>query len=104
MKPIPEDKAETFAAIPGEILDKLKMHMAALEGKLTAADPEIKNHLRNSHTLLISYPETVHLLEDSEIAGLIKLQEDYAQTQIVKEVAKGGAGSRSKKQITLDDL
>ena len=104
MKPIPESKTESFAAIPPETLEKLRMHLASLEGKLTAGDPEIKEHLRNTHSLLITYPETVHLLDDDEIRGLIILQQDYAQTQIVKEVAKGGAGSRSKKQITLDDL
>lgn len=89
--------------IPADILSKLQTSMQGLEMALLKQDPEMKNHLRESHRLLISYPETVHLLEDNEIAGIIKASQQHMKTQIISEAAKG-KGSRGKSKITVDDL
>ena len=55
----------------------------------------------NPHWL--SYPESVHLLDDNEIARIIDAAEIHTKTEIVKAAAAGkGAGSRKK--VTADDL
>jgi hypothetical protein len=58
-------------------------------------------HLRASHQLLISYPETVHLLDDAEIARLISAAQIHTQIEIVKAST---ASAGRKKKITVDDL
>jgi hypothetical protein len=59
------------------------------------------SHLRASHQLLISYPETVHLLDDDEIARLISAAQIHTQIEIVKA---GTAKAGSRKKISADDL
>jgi hypothetical protein len=87
--------------IPVAIMQSLAIHMGNLEKALLAKDPEMPNHLRESHRLLITYPETVHLLDDVEINHLITAAEEYTKTKIVSEVAKG-KGSRGKKEINAE--
>lgn len=89
--------------IPAQIMQDLALKMGALQRSLLAVDPEMPNHLRESHRLLITYPESVALLDDDEIAALIQAAEKHTQTQIVSAVAKG-KGSSSKKKISADDL
>lgn len=100
MKQLPEDNN---GRIPLDIFEKLKIHMGNLEASLLKADPEMPNHLRESHRLLITYPETVHLLDDDEINKLIQAQEIWVKEKIVTEAAKG-KGSRGKSKISVDDL
>lgn len=90
--------------IPHDILSKLEMNLASLEKSLLDKDAMMPQHLRNVHSLLISYPETVHLLEDAEIARIIEGAQVHTKTEIVKAAAKGGAASGSRKKITLEDL
>jgi hypothetical protein len=59
------------------------------------------SHLRASHQLLISYPETVHLLDDDEIARLISAAQIHTQIEIVKA---GTAKAGGRKKISADDL
>lgn len=94
---------ETANRIPTDVLDKLKIHMGNLEKALLDKDPEMPNHLRESHRLLVSYPETVHLLDDTEVRALIDAQQQWTKERIVKDVATG-KGSRGKSKITADDL
>lgn len=94
---------ETANRIPADVLDKLKIHMGNLEKALLEKDPEMPNHLRESHRLLVSYPETVHLLDDTEVRALIDAQQQWTKERIVKDVATG-KGSRGKSKITADDL
>lgn len=102
MKPLTTLPEAMQNSIPHEVMEKLKASLAATEAGLLNQDPELKNHLRESHRLLISYPETVHLLDDEEIAKLIDAQEKLTQVQIVSDVAKSKKG---KKAIgTVDDL
>lgn len=90
--------------IPHDILSKLEMNLASLEKSLLEKDAMMPQHLRNVHSLLISYPETVHLLEDAEIARIIEGAQVHTKTEIVKAAAKGGAASGSRKKIALEDL
>ena len=84
-----------------DVVAKLTMSLASLEQALLAKDPMMPKHLKESHQLLISYPETVHLLDDDEIARLISAAQIHTGVEIVKAAAaKGG----SRKKISADDL
>jgi len=98
VKPANEEQA---GKIPEAVMQSLAIHMGKLEAALLAKDPEMPNHLRESHRLLITYPETVHLLDDTEIHHLITAAEEYTKNRIVAEAAKG-KGSRSKKEINAE--
>ena len=89
--------------LPQDVMVRLQTSLAALEQSLLAKDPMMPQHLRNTHSLLISYPETTHLLDDKEIALIIDAAEIHTKTEIVKAAAAGkGAGSRKK--VSADDL
>jgi len=96
-------EGDAVSKVPADILAKLQMEMNGLETKLLALDPEMKNHLRESHRLLISYPETVHLLNDEGVALLIQAAKQHMKVEIVKEAAKG-KGASTKKKLSTDDL
>lgn len=90
-------------AIPRDVMMRLQSSLASLETALLDKDPLMPQHLRNTHSILISYPESVHLLDDNEIARIIDAAEIHTKTEIVKAAATGkGAGSRKK--VTADDL
>lgn len=90
-------------AIPRDVMMRLQSSLASLEAALLDKDPLMPQHLRNTHSILISYPETTHLLDDKEIALIIDAAEIHTKTEIVKAAAAGkGAGSRKK--VTADDL
>ena len=93
---------QTTDAIPQDVLSKLEMSLASLEASLLAKDPMMPQHLRATHNLLISYPETVHLLDDSEIARIIDAAEVHTKTEIVKATATKSVGT--KKKISAGDL
>ena len=100
LKPIPEDKMNK---IPADVFERLKTHLGNMRDALLAKDPQMPNHLRESHRLLISYPETVHLLEDEGIATLIQAAEEHTKTKIISEASKG-KGSKGKSKVSVDDL
>ncbi len=91
--------------VPAEIMARLEMALASLEQALIAKDPLMPQHLRQSHSLLIQYPETVNLLSDEEVASLIDAAEIHTKTEIVKAAAsgKGGSSARAKK-VSASDL
>jgi hypothetical protein len=99
-----EGTMKTNDAIPHDVMTKLEMSLASLEFTLLAKDPMMPQHLRNVHSLLISYPETVHLLDDAEIARIIDAAQVHTKTEIVKAAAKGTSASGSRKKIAIDDL
>lgn len=102
---INEVKMKPSDKIPADVYDKLSMSLASLEQSLLNQDPLMPNHLRSSHQILIQYPETVHLLEDEEIARLIDAAELHTKTEIVKATAASkSGGAASKKKISLGDL
>lgn len=101
---INEVKMKPSDRIPSDVYDRLQMSLASLEQSLINKDPLMPNHLRASHQLLIQYPETVHLLEDEEIARLIDAAELHTKTEIVKATASKSTGAGSKKKVTIGDL
>ncbi len=101
---INEVKMKPSDRIPSDVYDRLQMSLASLEQSLVNKDPLMPNHLRASHQLLIQYPETVHLLEDEEIARLIDAAELHTKTEIVKATASKSTGAGSKKKVTIGDL
>lgn len=92
------------ATLPPDVFNRLKMSLASLEQALLAKDSMMPQHLRNTHSLLLTYPETVVLLEDSEIALIIDAAEVHTKTEIVKAVAKGGAKGGTRTKVSASDL
>lgn len=90
--------------IPQDVMARLDQSLAHLEQALLTKDPMMPQHLRNTHSLLISYPETVHLLEDAEVARLIDAAELHTKTEIVKAVAAGKSSGGSRKKVDVSDL
>lgn len=88
--------------IPPEQLERLQAALLSLESALLAKDTRMPQHLAASHRVLVSYPETVHLLDDAEIAKIVEAQQQHTMTQIVSDAAKGKSGG--KKKVTVDDL
>lgn len=89
--------------IPADVIARLDQSLGHLEQALLTKDPMMPQHLRNTHSLLISYPETVHLLEDAEVARLIDAAELHTKTEIVKAAATG-KGTGSRKKVDISDL
>ena len=94
-----EYRMKRVDTIPPDVLDRLDSHLASLEQALLDKDPMMPQHLRNTHSILISYPETVHLLEDAEIARIIDAAEIHVKTEIVKATVKKGTGTRKKVDV-----
>jgi len=101
MKVIDMKETGTQTNLPPDVVSKLTMSLASLEAALLEKDPMMPQHLRASHQLLISYPETVHLLDDDEIARLISAAQIHTQIEIVKAGTSRAAG---RKKISADDL
>jgi hypothetical protein len=101
-KPDDPKVAEIMDKIPHDVLESLDGKLKALELALVSADPLMPNHLRESHRLLITYPETVHLLDDHEIKAIVAGSERHTNIKIVTSPAKKTGGTRKK--VTVDDL
>ena len=89
-------------SIPRDVMTRLQSSLASLEQSLLDKDPMMPQHLRNTHSILISYPETVHLLDDAEIARIIDAAEVHTKTEIVKAAAAGKGAVRKK--VSASDL
>lgn len=90
------------STLPPDILARLETSLADLEQALVANDPLISNHLRNSHSILVAYPETVHLLSDADIARLISAAQIHTKIEIVKATAPKTAKAVAKKASVAD--
>ena len=99
-----EFKMKPSDTIPANIMESLVGHIANLEQALLNKDPLLPVHLRNSHALIMSYPETQHLLEDHEIATIIQGCETHMKVQIVKAAAKGSKSKGPNKNISASEL
>lgn len=97
-----EYRMKRVDTIPPDVLDRLDSHLASLEQALLDKDPMMPQHLRNTHSILISYPESVHLLEDAEIARIIDAAEIHTKTEIIKATVKKATGTRKK--VDVSDL
>lgn len=102
MKPLVSLPEAHQQRIPPEQLERLQAALLSLESALLAKDPLMPQHLAASHRVLVSYPETVHLLDDAEIAKIVEAQQQHTMTQIVSDAAKGKSGG--KKKVAVDDL
>lgn len=103
MKPFSSLPEAHQQRIPPEQLERLQSALLSLESALLAKDPLMPQHLAASHRVLVSYPETVHLLDDTEIAKIIEAQQQHTVTRIVNDVAKGKS-TGGKKKLSVDDL
>lgn len=97
-----ETLQKTVSVIPPDVMQDLMLRMATFEQALLAKDPMMPQHLKMSHQVLIQYPETVHLLDNADIAKLLEAAQVLARTQVVQEAAKGKGAS--KKKMTAEDL
>lgn len=105
MKPIelvPQALQSVISALPAQVMQDLQMKMAEFEAALLARDPMMKHHLESTHRVLITYPETVHLLDNTEIAKLLDGAQELMKIQIVQNAAKGKGAS--KKKVGVEDL
>jgi len=84
--------------IPSDIMNKLQSNLADLEKTLLAKDPMMPQHLRQIHSTIIAYPESVHLLTDDQISKMIDAAEDITKQKIVSEAAKKATGTKKKKE------
>lgn len=90
--------------IPPGILTQLGEKMRSLESALLAQDPDMPSYLKESHKLLISYPETAHLLDDQEIGLLIRAAEEHTKVSVIKETAKKTSSKVKPKDVDIDML
>lgn len=91
--------------IPDDVLQRLSDSMKKLEDALLHLDPNMPNHLRESHKLLTSYPETVPLLDDKEIQNLILAAQVYTNTKIVEsKTTKAKAAASKVSRMSADDI
>lgn len=93
---------EIVGKIPTEVMVELQAKLQLVSSTLVGASPEMREHLRDSHRLLISYPETVHLLDDAEIHDLLEAAQKLTNQRIISDVAKKKSSSKSKPSI--DDI
>lgn len=96
----PDDAAK----IPADVYSRLTTSLAALEQALLSADPQMPMHLRNSHALLVTYPESRHLLTDEAIKNLIAAAQKHMSIEIVSQAAKKTGGTRKTGKVSADDL
>lgn len=96
-------KQDIEGKIPSGVLSQLLTNMQNLEKALLTADPQMPSYLKESHKILITHPESVHLLDDAEISKLIDAAQKYTDTQIVAAIAKKSTSKKINKLSTDAD-
>lgn len=99
------DTENSFISTPQ--YEQLMQRLGFLEEALTTQDPQMKNHLKEIHKMLIQYEELVHLLKDEEIAKIMAGQQVITNTTLVAAVtAKSAKTAVAKKaaQLSMGDL
>ena len=86
--------------IPEQQFARLMESLGSLELKLNAGDSDISTHLKESHAVIIAYPESVQLLKDKDIANLLRASELYTKVQITKQEAAKG----TRKKLSAEDI
>lgn len=99
-------KEDDASKLPADVYTRLNSVLADLEATLLAKDPMMPQHLRSIHGLIISYPESAHLLKDEEIALIIGAAQEHTKVQIVSEAAKKATAPKAKslKNVSVSDL
>lgn len=99
-------KEDDASRIPQDVYNRLNSVLLDLETTLVAKDPMMPQHLRTIHGMIMAYPESTHLLKDTEIALIIQGAQEHTKVQIVSEAAKKATVSRTKslKNVNIADL
>lgn len=95
-------KEDIEGKIPPGVMTILQDHMRNLEKALLVNDPQMPSYLKESHRILITHPETVHLLDDEEIGQLITAAQKFTDTQIVAALAKTKSTGRKVNKLSTD--
>lgn len=93
--------------IPPERVEQLRTRMSALQTAQERDDPNIAQYLKEVHTLVMSYPETVWILTDEEMHAVVEAAQRHANVVIIEEKAKAAKSSRGAaavKNKTLEDF
>lgn len=88
--------------IPAGVLSQLQTNMQNLEKALLASDPQMPSYLKESHRVLITHPESVHLLDDEEIRLLVDAAQKFTDTQIITALAKTKSTSKKVNKLSTD--
>ena len=95
-------KEDLEAKLPTGVMSQLQQNMQQLEKALLTNDPQMPSYLKESHKVLISHPESVHLLEDEEIARLIDAAQKFTNTQIIAAIAKTASKRKGTGKLSTD--
>lgn len=95
-------KEDLEGKVPAGVVSLLQQNMNQLEKALLTSDPQMPSYLKESHKILISHPETVHLLDDTEISKLIDAAQKFTNTQIISAIAKSGAKRKGTGKLATD--
>jgi hypothetical protein len=80
----------------------LLQKLSLVEEALQTGDPRMKDHLKESHRLLISHEELAHLLSIEEVAKLMAGQQKHVNTVLVGSMTgKSGKTTAAKKATGL---
>ena len=80
----------------------LLQKLSLLEEALLSGDARMKDHLKESHRLLISHDELAHLLTIEEISKLMAAQQKHTDTILVgSTTGKSGKTTAAKKATGL---
>lgn len=95
---------DDVSKIPADVMQRLDTTLAHLEQALLAKDPMMPQHLRNTHSIITSYPEATHLLNDQQIALIIKSAQEMTKTEIVSAIAAGKGAAKRASKLGVADL
>lgn len=95
-------KEDIEGKVPAGVMSLLGDNMRKLESALLASDPQMPSYLKESHKILITHPETVHLLDDEEIRRLIDAAQKYTDTQIIAAMSKTKSSGRKVNKLSTD--
>lgn len=84
-------------------VDELKMKVAEMQDALLNAHPRMPVLLQDIHKILKADPENVTLLEEDEIAILVRGLEAQTKTNLATNISKAKTG-KSLKSISAADL
>lgn len=86
--------------------DLIKANIAQLKDQLLTAHPQMPTLLREIHRQLKEDPATVTLLEEEEIATVVRGLEIQTNTFIASSMTKTSSATKTKalKKVTADDL
>lgn len=88
--------ADVNNKIPQGVLTALQSQLNSLEKGLLTNDPDLHSYLKETHKLLISYPESVHLLDDTNMRVVLDAQQKWTNMEIVKAVAAKKKSTKAK--------